>query len=1374
LAEVRLKLIETGMRNRLIHTPRAAKRTRSLPIVGANADAVLAGLVRQERPVRFLPAEDLAEIDKGPTTHKMPRLAAAKAHHERRSGLQTALAPDLLQKRLHLIARDAKTAEEERGVNIHFLALGFLRWYEDEKSEAPRHAPLILLPVSLIRDAKRSSFDLKFRDEEIATNQALQERLRSDFGISLPDVPETEDWLPSAYFDAVAKAVASKRRWSIDAEGIELGFYSFSKLLMVRDLEPANWPNQALASHPIVRGLLCEGFASEAPILPEAAKLDEILSLDELVQIVDADSSQTRVIETVRAGRNLVVQGPPGTGKSQTIANIIASAVHAGKSVLFVAEKMAALNVVHDRLRKVGLEDICLELHSRTVNKRLVADRLEQTLQAAAAFGDADAVELLRFARDRLNHVAARLHVPIGETGMSPHQALAIQIAAAGRDAPDARLVEEAAHWTRNDFAEKNALIARLSNLTERAGPLSRHVYFGVNRIDLQPMDFQRLLPQLRAFAEKAGALAAYAAEIGAYFNLQDAPTLAGMKALIAMLRLAASLPPGSEPIATPLVSAPTLDRVIDAAALGVKWRRHQAPFGHIFHPAAWNAPVAGLRAPLVQGATFAAARFGKGYREAGRSLASLLSVPLPRRPAERLALVDALLASQSLSRKLSAEAGFFADLLGEAWRGKKTDFALVRAVAETIKDIIACDVRTDVKRVIDAARDGGAAACADELERAIDDFTVDFGEVVASLDLDIAAVFGSPTIDAVDLDRLAARATRWAQNGASFEEWTQFAKADRQLRATGPAILADALASGRLPFSQAGVELETAFAEACWKKAIAADPDLAAFDGRAHDALIVKFVSLEAERRRVAAERIRARHQAAIPRGARGAMGLIRGEIGRRRNHMPLRKLMQAAGDAIQKIKPVFLMSPISVAQFLPPGSIDFDLLVIDEASQVRPGDALGLIARSRQIVVVGDKKQLPPTSFFDRVIADDADPWDDDEDKSRPAAGVAPVTDLESILSLCEARGVESRMLRWHYRSRHPSLIAVSNAEFYKDLVMPPAPTTERKAKGLVLRRIAGAYDRGGQRTNAIEAEAVAEAVAEHARAKQPMTLGVVTFSTVQRDLICDRLEAKRRADPALDRFLREGGDEDVFVKNLENVQGDERDVILVSVGYGPRQAGKPLDSMAFGPISTEGGERRLNVLFTRARARCEIFVSFGSGEINLERATGEGPRVLKRFLYYAESGVLEENRPTRADFESPFEATVAAAIESFGYKVEPQVGSAGFRIDLAARDPDEPGRYLLGVECDGASYHSALWARERDRLRQEVLEGLGWRIHRIWSTDWFYRPTEQLAKLRAALESARIRPPPDAASSPARDADLPADQAPDQREGDCLIPT
>ncbi len=378
LADARLRLVETGTRNRLVHTPRGSKRARSLPIVDADADGLFQALVRSNRVMRFLTVESRREL-------ALEDLAGEVKRYPIRTDptptlLRTNLDKEKLVKRLLAIYRDAKTAEEEQGINIFFLAIGFLRWFEDDKSEVLREAPLILVPVLLTRDLRRSNLDLRCRDDELTTNQAIQERLRTDFGIALPDLPEGDDWLPTEYFAAVKGAVGIKSRWSIDPNGVELGFYSFSKLLMIRDLEPAAWGEKSIVDHPLLRGLLTEGFNEEPPLFPENASLDTIFAPSDLVQVVDADSSQTIVIETIRQGRNLVVQGPPGTGKSQTITNMIAAAVHDGKSVLFVAEKMAALNVVHNRLQKAGLGSICLQLHSRSANKRMVLSEIEQTM----------------------------------------------------------------------------------------------------------------------------------------------------------------------------------------------------------------------------------------------------------------------------------------------------------------------------------------------------------------------------------------------------------------------------------------------------------------------------------------------------------------------------------------------------------------------------------------------------------------------------------------------------------------------------------------------------------------------------------------------------------------------------------------------------------------------------------------------------------------------------------------------------------------------------------------------------------------------------------------------------------------------------------
>ena len=421
LADARLRLVETGTRNRLVHTPRGRKRTRSLPIVDSDADGLFETLVRSNKVLRFLAANRTRELALEEPYSSLKSYPASDATS---TNLRTSLDEEKLEKRLLAIYRDARTAEEEQGINILFLAIGFLRWYEDEKSEVLREAPLVLVPVSLTRDLRRSSFDLRCREDDITTNQAIQERLRADFGIVLPELPESEEWLPSGYFAMVTETIATKSRWSIDPCGVELGFYSFSKLLLIRDLEPARWGDKSILDHALLRGLT-EGFNEESSPFPHDVPLDNLFAPSDLVQVVDANSSQTIVIETIRKGRNLVVQGPPGTGKSQTITNIIGAAVHDGKSVLFVAEKMAALNVVHLRLQKVGLGPICLQLHSRGANKRLVLAEIEETLnQHAAAPDPAAECGRLKELRDTLNAVDERMHATVGDTGVTPFQAL--------------------------------------------------------------------------------------------------------------------------------------------------------------------------------------------------------------------------------------------------------------------------------------------------------------------------------------------------------------------------------------------------------------------------------------------------------------------------------------------------------------------------------------------------------------------------------------------------------------------------------------------------------------------------------------------------------------------------------------------------------------------------------------------------------------------------------------------------------------------------------------------------------------------------------------------------------------------------------------
>lgn len=476
------------------------------------------------------------------------------------------------------------------------------------------------------------------------------------------------------------------------------------------------------------------------------------------------------------------------------------------------------------------------------------------------------------------------------------------------------------------------------------------------------------------------------------------------------------------------------------------------------------------------------------------------------------------------------------------------------------------------------------------------------------------------------------------------------------------------------------------------------------------------------------------------VPWGERGAtvraftdMQLLLREISKQRRHIPIRQLVKRAGAALQALKPCFMMGPLSVAQYLEQGALRFDLVVMDEASQLRPEEAIGAIARSTQLVVVGDPKQLPPSSFFDRMV----DGSDDEDEEEAPAA----ISGMESILDICQQLFTPVRSLRWHYRSHHESLIAFSNHHFYKNLIVFPSPYAKNPRLGVKYR-----YVRGGSykdRQNAPEAQRVVDAVLEHMLRRPDESLGVVTLNQTQRELIEELLDKKLKtfnegAD-FMGRWEAEGWP--FFVKNLENVQGDERDVIFISTTFG-KAPGTDKVRQNFGPISRPNGWRRLNVLFTRSKRRIELFTSMAPEDIVVDARTPLGTKALRDYLDFAKRGVLVSTDEREREPDSDFEVSVANVISTMGYEVKPQLGVAGFFLDMAVRNPDKPGEFLAGIECDGATYHSGFSVRDRDRIRQEILESLGWkgRIHRIWSTDWFYDPRRAIARLREFLEERR----------------------------------
>jgi very-short-patch-repair endonuclease len=583
-------------------------------------------------------------------------------------------------------------------------------------------------------------------------------------------------------------------------------------------------------------------------------------------------------------------------------------------------------------------------------------------------------------------------------------------------------------------------------------------------------------------------------------------------------------------------------------------------------------------------------------------------------------------------------------------------------------------------------------------------------------------------------ITRLLGILQNWRLAYKLLQPWCQWQRAKAKAISCGLHGIVHSLETGDVPLTNVTNFFEYSYQNWWLQKSIDQEPILCSFSSADHNRKIVEFKESDARFQKLTQQYIAAKlagqvpASAAITPGADSEMGKLRRELQKQRKHMPIRQLVHSLPTLMPKLKPCLLMSPLSVAQYLDASHAQFDVVIFDEASQIPVWDAVGAIARGRQLVCVGDPKQLPPTSFFCRA------------DNSEEEVGDEDVQDMESILDECLSIGMPELTLNWHYRSRHENLITFSNVTYYDNqLVTFPSPVTDDSS--VRFERVQGVYDRGGSRTNRAEADAIVQAIEKHYLdpEQRKFTLGVVTFNQTQQSLIERLLDERRRISASLDQAIAQTNQEPLFIKNLENVQGDERDIIYFSITYGPDAAGKI--NLNFGPLNLEGGHRRLNVAVSRARQKVVIFSTLLPEQIDLSRVRAAGVRDLKNYLEFAIRGpraLVEQVIPTGREPDSPFECQVISALREKGWTVHPQVGVSGYRIDIGVVDPRAPGRYLLGIECDGRTYHSAATARDRDRLRHHVLEGLGWELYRIWSTDWWLNPEEPMRKLLIRLDN------------------------------------
>ena len=1133
------------------------------------------------------------------------------------------------------------------------------------------------------------------------------------------------------------------KRWSVDDDAIHLGFFSFSKFLIYKDLDPTQWPEeQQPADHPVLRALYDpQGFGGESPAIGEDQRIDDHPAAVSLHQVVDADSSQTLAVIDAMDGRNLVIQGPPGTGKSQTITNLVAEALARGKRILFVAEKLAALEVVKRRLDTIHLGDACLELHSHNTNRRAVLDEMKRTLDLGKPTSGAGVNdEVLKRRRQQLNEYAVAVNSAVANSELTPHQLVWMLERLASRGIAVNGLglrCRDSVSWNKRDLERHRALTDDLQSLVLGIGRPRDHLFWSAGLLDFPlPADEQRIKTALvrasRELRELRDGLGQLRSLLLPDTDTRDEGPSDAKRSLHMADKVieASELTPANHRSDYWITCAPAVPELSQAALRYADLRVRYQP---VLLPEGWDADVLEIRQALVDYGERWWRFLSGAWRRAKARLGGLCRTDPPNEASDSLKLVDGIMEAQRLRQSFADSrdlvAALFPGLTLGAAPEPYREFARAAEwfvalhtekgaghVDESIHDMLdQGPAVTHVQDVLQACRAGK-----ERLGQALDAVAKAIEQLPERLPVNSA--LRERAYEDLDL-WLAAAATQLP----SIHDIVRFNQFERKATEAGIPEVAEAAAAR----PDAGEHLVGLFEHGCYstwlEKALKERSALAQFDGTTHERVATQFRKLDEAQFESTRVHLAQLHWERLPRHhAGGQLGVLRREFQKKKRHFPVRKLMSKAGNAIQSIKPVFMMSPLSIAKYIPPGSVSFDLVVFDEASQVRPVEAMGAILRGKQAVVVGDSKQLPPTSFFDRAGDDMA------EEQSETA-------DLESILGLFCAQGAPERWLRWHYRSRHESLITVSNHEFYENrLIVFPSPDAGKIESGLCFQLDPeNPYERGG--VNVGEAKKVADAVIEHARTTPEITLGAVAFNLKQARRIEDELEILRRRNPSIEAsFFARHPEEPFFVKNLENVQGDERDVIVISVGYGKLSGG--FLPMNFGPLNQDGGERRLNVLITRARRRCVVYSNFVAADLDLRRAKARGIKALKTFLDYADTGVLDMPEESGRAADSPFEESVAAALRARGHEVEHQIGSAGFFIDLAVVDPDFPGRYMLGIECDGAMYHSAQSARDRDRLRQQVLEDKGWSIHRVWSTDWFRNRKRELTRIEDAIRNAR----------------------------------
>ena len=1262
------KLLDLTTRNSLLNCKLSGKNVLPLMVTSASA---FENKISQNKDYAIISRGDSGEDSEG-----NPRIPAGEYTMEELSGtdavkpvldeaidagkIYSSLAKADLDTRLKDIGRKARISYEEDGAASLFVACGFLKW-KNPKDNVSCYAPILLVPVDLVRKFGVGKYLLRKNDSDHQVNITLLEKLRQDFDMAIPelegDLPSDESGVDvEGVLNTVRGAISHKEGWEV-IDSCVLGLFSFSQFVMWNDLHNHR---EEIASNKIVNSLIENRLTFEY----EDMERDGASFTDEssVYLPISADLSQLYAIKRAGDGASFVLHGPPGTGKSQTITSMIANAIASGKKVLFVAEKKAALDVVYSRLGRIGIEPFCLELYSNKARKSYILDQLklagEVKLKGAPDGGYDKALADLEARRAELDSYNDEI-IKMRSCGYSLYELMSIY--AENKENPDIRLedgFEEGLSEERNARTQDalRELAASSSGLSGKLGFVKATDYSQDTRFALS-------------------------AEVQAL----DSAAVALKQALDSILS-----------------AYPKLGSSVD--------------FANILRIKSWIDSFISWRNKLL-------ANWTEGFLAAD---------------------CDGLKA-----RYLAAE-GKFAPFRNSA---KKKVYLEVRPYDKNgnalpmlkshIEDL--CNYRSSFLQVGFETTAPALSPVLTDFIKAFDNYRSCYEALYSRLKLSDECF--KP--EGGNLDRILSMTAELKADENLIRAKTIFNRTSCKCYEYKAGPVVEAFESGLI----SGDQLEGTFNKA-WSmhmicKIMDSSDILKGFSGKIFDEKVKMLAKATSDFEKITRQEIYLKIARSLPdlnidAAAQSGMGILQRAIKNGGRGITLRTLMNLIAPLILQLTPCILTSPMAAAQFIAPSKEPmFDMVIFDEASQLPTSKAVGVIARAKNAVIVGDPNQMPPTTFFKEQVYSDED---------------FEIEDLESILDDCLACGIPQTHLLWHYRSRHESLIQFSNKSFY-DGRLYTFPSVDDRANKVTLVKCNGSFDSGRTRTNEEEAEAIAEELLSRFNdpEERKKTYGIVTFNIQQQSLIEDKIDDLCAKDPAFEEWAF-GAEEPVFVKNLENVQGDERDCILFSVGYGPDSEGKV--SMNFGPLNREGGWRRLNVAVTRSRTEMKVFSSIAPEQLKITDATPEGVKAFRNFLMYADGNPLWESElVTVADPDSSplisrsagfkgIAKDIIKRLDKRGYTAVPDVGRSGFKVNIGVLDPVDNSKYCLGIIIDGAGESMVSTATSREISQPGVLKGLGWKTLRVWAVEWWEDPDSVIDQCIDIIENGDKDPAPEEA--------------------------